>query len=98
MFIYWNRFKRGLDGLGETFQELEDVELPVVVGQHDGRPADAVSGVDVSPGVDQKSNLQSEMVSIFFISQTVPIKLVCPRAAQLGIIFFKRKNSYAAPP
>ena len=65
MFIYWNQIKRGLDGLGETFQELEDVELPVVVGQHDGRPADAVSGVDVRPGVDQESNLQSEIVSIF---------------------------------
>ena len=38
------------------------------------------------------------MVRGLFISQTVPIKLVWPRAAQLGIIFFKRKNSYAAPP
>ena len=80
MFIYWNRFKRGLDGLGETFQELEDVELPVVVGQHDGRAADAVSGVDVSPGVDQKSNLQSEMVSIFFkYPKLCLLSLFCPK-------------------
>ena len=87
MFFYWNWFKRELEGLGETFQELEDVKLLVVVGQYNGRPADAVSGVDVSPGVDQKSNLLSEIVSIFLISQTVPIKLVVSQAAQLDIIF-----------
>ena len=54
--------------------------------------ADAVSGVDVCPGVDQKSNLQSEMASIFLISQTVPIKLVVSQAAQLGVIYQKEKQ------
>ena len=37
-------------------------------------------------------------VTDFLLSQTVMIKLVLAQAAQLGIIFFNRKNSNAAPP